>query len=274
MKTFLKILAGLAAGFVLIFVGIFAIAWNATSGIAESADKFFTLLKSNNYQEAYNSTSSEFKASTTIADFTNFLKDNNLDKYVSGNWNDRSIVNDQGNLKGTINTTGQGSILVELNFVKEGNAWKILNLRPINSAAQRSTSVTSETNGSIPSNKLELPSDEALVALTNASMTSFANAVDKADFQDFYANISSLWSAQTSAEELKKAFQSFLDQKVDLSFIKGVKPTFSEKPTLDAQDVLVLSGYYPGQEKTAVFTLKFIYEHPTWKLAGIEVNVK
>jgi hypothetical protein len=34
-----------------------------------------------------------------------------------------------------------------------------------------------------------------------------------------------------------------------------------------------MEGYYPTQPLKVNFKLKYIYEHPAWKLFGINVNV-
>lgn len=69
-------------------------------------------------------------------------------------------------------------------------------------------------------------------------------------------------------------FKPFVDQQMDFTVLQALAPVFSKPPGLNSDELLVLTGYYPSQPSVTYFTLKFTYEHPAWKLAGVNVQVK
>lgn len=271
MKTVFKVLGGI----VIVIVAIVVLAFVLTNGVADSADKFFSLIKENKTKEAYDSTAKEFQAATTYDQFTAFLSGSSMNKYVSGTWTSRSVENNQGTLQGSINTSDKGVIPIEIKVVNEDGKWKILNMRPVSGGLQPTTSTTATPSAS-PTTKtaLAFPTDAEVTQLTGTSMSDFGAAVNAGDFTAFYNSIAELWKSQTTPEELKKVFQPFIDKKVDLSFVATATPVFSQKPALDEQNVLVTTGYYPTKDFNVNFELKYVYEYPAWKLVGIDVNVK
>lgn len=120
----------------------------------------------------------------------------------------------------------------------------------------------------------EIPPIWYLQALADNSMADFAAGVKARDFAEFYRNIAQLWQEQTTIEELAASFQTFSDQQIDLSVLRGMTPVFTETPAINAQDWLTLEGTYPTQPSVVYFTLKYLFEAPYWKLVGININVK
>ena len=120
----------------------------------------------------------------------------------------------------------------------------------------------------------EMPSEDQLNQLVNATMLDFALAIKARDFTGFYNNIAKFWQTQTTKEELYTTFKTFSDQNIDLTVLQGMEPTFTQDPYLDKNEWLILQGYYPTQPSVVYFTLKYLYEDPRWKLIGIDVNVK
>ena len=116
------------------------------------------------------------------------------------------------------------------------------------------------------------PSDKEARALALDSLLSFNKAVQTQDFTDFHKQIAVLWQAEVTPAKLKSLFQTFIDQKLDLSPISAVEPVFSAKPSVDSDDVLVLQGSYPTTPMRIDFRLKYVYEKTSWRLIGIKVN--
>jgi hypothetical protein len=120
----------------------------------------------------------------------------------------------------------------------------------------------------------KLPGDAELKALAFESLMSFNQAVVGKDFTPFHKHIAVYWQAEVTPTKLKTLFQSYIDQGVDLSFIKGTEPTFQPAPMIDANEVLVLQGVYPTMPTKLDFRLKYIVEKGAWKLIGIKVEAK
>jgi hypothetical protein len=120
---------------------------------------------------------------------------------------------------------------------------------------------------------LKLPSPEFREILVKNSLHDFALAINKADFTAFHSHLSANFRNQYTAKDLQKAFQGFIDQKIDLTILAGEKPIFHQKPYLNEDDVLFLIGHYDIDSSEINFVLKF-YERPDWKLLSINVSIK
>jgi hypothetical protein len=233
-----------------------------TKGPAEAADRFIALLGEGKTKEAYASAATLLRNQQTEADFAAAVKQMGLLDAASSSWPTRSIVNNEAKLEGTVTTKGGGTIPVKARLVKEGEEWRILEL----TVPQAQVKVGDQT-------KPPIPADAELRKMATATVLDFDQAVKAKDFAVFYGKIAKLWQSQTKPEELKKIFQQFIDKDVDLSGIKEVPPEFSEPPGLDADHMLALTGYYPAKTLRVNFKLRYAYEHPAWKLVGIEINI-
>jgi len=104
-------------------------------------------------------------------------------------------------------------------------------------------------------------------------MELFSNAINKGDFTNFYSNISKFRQKETTAAELQKSFQAFIDHKVDLSFTSTTEPTYTAIPTIDSNGILTIQGTFTTKDSTVTFEQKFIKENDEWMLFGINVQV-
>lgn len=121
----------------------------------------------------------------------------------------------------------------------------------------------------------EVPDKDALKSMIEASLLSFGRAVKKEDFSGFYAETASIWQKQTTPEKLSEAFKDFLNKNIDLpAAIEGKEPVFNRPPSLDANGVLIVQGYYPTTPNRVVFQLKYLKDDGEWKLVGVDVNLK
>jgi hypothetical protein len=251
----LMVIAGvIAAGVVAVFV--------LTAGIADTADRFFNEVAEGDYQSARTYLAEAFLANTSDEELALFLDQSGLSGYRKASWHTRTMENDQGLLEGSIETADGGTIPVTVNLVKEDGEWHILAIHktPAGLVAEGRTK--------------EIPGLDRLVKLTDDAIQELARAINTRDFSDFYASAAKLWQAQTTEAELRGAFGSFVEQGIDLTVLADLEPVFSEKPSLDEDGVLYLTGYYPSQPAVTYFDLKYIYEHPEWKLLGAGVELK
>lgn len=118
------------------------------------------------------------------------------------------------------------------------------------------------------------PPEEHLKSMVNVTMLDFAGAVNARDFSDFYQNIAKLWQDQTTPEELADIFKSFADQNIDLSVLQGLDPVFTQEPSFNEEEWLILQGQYPTQPSIVYFTLTYLFEAPKWRLVGININIE
>ena len=126
MKTFLKILLGI----VVVIAAVVGIAFYATSGIVDVANKQLVLVGEGKIDEAYQQyTSKDFQAATSLEQFKAFVEaapsfKNNKDSTFTS----REISNDTGSLEGTLTGPDGVATPVKYALIKEGGEWKILNI--------------------------------------------------------------------------------------------------------------------------------------------------
>ena len=120
----------------------------------------------------------------------------------------------------------------------------------------------------------KVPSETELKSMTLESLLAFNKGIQAEDFTAFYEETAKLWQEQTTPEKLKEAFSEFIDKHLDISSIKKNEPVFNKPAEIDADGVLVVTGYYPTTPKRVVFQLKYLQEEGDWKLVGIKVDTK
>lgn len=257
-----KLLIGVAIVAVLVAV-VLVVVFQMTSGIVDVADNFFAAAADQDYETAYTFLSSDFKTATTMDELKQFLAQSAVGDYSKGHWSSRSVSGGQGELEGEIETRDGGSVPIKVTLVKEEGNWKILTIQKDPAGL-----IESESSGTA------IPDQQRLTTLTDESMHDFALAVNERDFGAFHNNISALWKSQISKDELYDVFKSFSEREVDLTVLEGMTPVFSDEPYIDDNGVLRLVGYYPTQPSVTNFRLSYLYEHPEWKLAGINVRLE
>ena len=156
--------------------------------------------------------------------------------------------------------TRPNKVTFKLTYVNESSAWKLLGIN-----VQAIPFV--ENTGKVPSNR-------ELKTLALDSLLQFNDAIQAKRFDKFYRGISELWQKEVTAEKLQEIFQGFIDKKIDLAPITKVEPAFDGTPAVDADGFLVVKGSYPTQPSKVLFELNYVYENESWKLAGINVQVK
>ena len=249
------------AGALGLIIIIILLAFGLTRGAVTSGENFLGLIGSGKIAAAYESASATLKSQQTVESFTQSVKDLGLTDYASASWSSRETKNDRANLEGSVKTRAGGKIPLNMELVKESGTWKVIYL----SAPQSGVAVEQGAK--------QLPTDEKSKALVLDSLLDFNRAIQDKSFDGFHTKISRAWQEQITADKLKEVFQQFIDKKMDISGIKTVEPVLSEPPQINSNGLLVLKGYYPTHPLKVNFELKYIYEHPAWKLFGINVHV-
>ncbi len=267
-KMWKKILGAIVV-IIALFVGL--VMWS-TSGMSEAANEFFILVKTKNYDDAYNETSTDFKKSISLKEFESFIKDSGLSKYKSVSWDSRSIENNMGKLEGAVTTESGDAIPIKMEFLKSGEKWKIFS---ISKQAAGVKKVQESQNDKVLTKKSQAPvaDKEEHLNLVRDSTMIFAKAVNQKSMKTFYVKISKVWQNQTDIGSLDKVFAVFYDAGIDFTVLKNVTPVIEKEEELP-NGVLVLKGYYPSTPSRAYFDYKYFYEDGTWKLVGFNINVK
>jgi len=258
MKKGCLIAVGVA---VVLAVAIVAVVFSLTHGAVKSANDFLALLGEGKVEAAYAMTSATLQSQQTLASFSQTVRELGLTDYSSVLWSSRQVRGDRAQLEGSVKTRAGGKIPLAVDLVKETKGWKVIYV-----SAPRAGIMAEQTGK-------PLPNEEATKRLTLDSLLAFNQAVQTNDFAVFHGQVSRLWQEQITPEKLAETFADFVHKQIDISGIKGVDPILTEAPTINSDGLLILEGYYPVRPSRVSFRLKYIYEHPAWKLFGIKVNV-
>lgn len=258
MKTFLKILAGIA---VVGMLGFGAVMF-ATSGMTDVADDFFAAVREGDMITAYSYLSDDFRAGTSEDQLADFLYDNALTDVTDLSWGSRSFDGNLGELHGSATTGSGGVVPIMLRLVKGDAGWRIYSIEKPASGLQQTGS------------QIQLPSEAELVELVSTANHYFALGVQQGSMQPLYDHISHLWQKQTTVEELDGVFQAFLDAQVDLMVLDNLPPLFDGQPAFDENNLLVVTGRYSTSPDLVSFEHSYIKEGLSWKLIGFRIDIK
>jgi hypothetical protein len=121
-----SIILGAVVAFILLMV---AIVFFATSGIVSTVKEQLSALRSGDIVAAYSYTSQDFRAATSLDDFTSFIKEYPaLNNNGDTTFTTREIKNGEGILKGTLTSKDGNKTAVEYHLIKEKGEWKILSI--------------------------------------------------------------------------------------------------------------------------------------------------
>jgi hypothetical protein len=243
-----------------------------------STQRFFELVASGQSQTAYQNAAFGFQAQRSAAVFETAAKEMGLTDYVSGEWDQPEIDGQNAKLAVRVKTRSGKELPLIVTLTKESGTWRVYSLR----------SPPSETTG-ISENRFSLvgkaptftdavtqpvPSEMELRQLVRENLLRFNDAIVAQSFDAFYDSVSRKWQDQLTKGQLQRAFQPFIDKQVEISSIRTVEPIWDAPVTVGTDGLLLLSGYYPTEPHRVHFALKFLYELPSWKLFGLDVNLR
>lgn len=156
--------------------------------------------------------------------------------------------------------TRPNKVTFKLTYTYESSAWKLMG---INVQAAPSAESAAGT-----------PTEKESKTLALNSLLLFNVAIQTKNFEDFFGEIAKLWQKEITPEKLLETFSSFIDEKINIASIAKLEPTFEEAPAVNDDGILLLKGYYPTEPSKVIFQLKYVSEDESWKLVGINVQVK
>jgi hypothetical protein len=116
-----------------------------------------------------------------------------------------------------------------------------------------------------------LPSESRLKALATNTVVRLGRAIRARDFTAFHAAAAEPLRTEKSPEDLARAFQDFLDKKVDLGPVAAADPLFDHPPAIDAAGRLNLYGHFP-LDPPVQFDLQYLWEESKWKVYSLRVT--
>ena len=246
-----------AVGIIVIIIGIVVYLSNDA---ARSTETFFTSIKDDQTDTAYESTSKQFKLVISKQQFQDYVALYEIKKFKSFRWSSRntnvatvSIVT----LAGTARKEDGTNVPLSIQLIKEEKEWKILSI---------------DIKGGV-TKILNIPEKNTLIKLVNDSMQSFSDSVNADDFEILYGTISKIWQNQSTPQSLSDAFKIFTEEHVNLDLRVG-NPVFTQKPQVDNNNLLVVQGYYIyPNDHFLNFLAKYNLEDDVWKLISLKVTI-
>jgi hypothetical protein len=248
--------------------------------LMKTVDQFLRMLDSGQYEQSYNAASPSFHTAVTKTTYVDYMRQNraSLSKAT-----DHQVKPMDTN---TDPQTGAKTYVIPIaSKIEKGDVTEIVTVvqDPDNQYRVSDYSLTIDWTGS-----KEVPNDITARQMVNNTMVNFKNAINSGNFEAFYrTQLSDRWKKETTPTELASAFQTFIDNKVDLSPIFSVQPVLDPAPTLDRNGKLILKGRYTvPKQRTARrdvggviaganlnFELTYAMQ-AEWVLSRIDVNVK
>lgn len=135
LSQFKKILLTLSALLIWVFLfvlSILSLVFYLTSGLIDVVSQQLNSLKAGDLQKAYSYTSKDFQKATSFNNFKLFIEHYpSLVNNQSYFFNERSIENNTGVLKGTLTATDGAKTPIEYHLIKEDGVWKIIGIKVI-----------------------------------------------------------------------------------------------------------------------------------------------
>lgn len=243
----------------------------------DAAKLFFGLIANGRIAEAYESTSLGFKAQQSEKRFAQSSKEYGLVNVLAMNASAPEIAGNDAALQMEIADKEGAKVQLNVTLVNERGAWRIFSVRAPRSVE---TGIAANLFGAVGRGRgftdgvsHPMPGDVEIRALVEATLLLFEDAVKQGSFDAFYDEISEEWQEQVTKAKMKRAFQAFIDQKISVAQIKGQSASFYEPPAISTEGLLTARGYYPGDPANVVFSMKFLYETPKWRLFGLDVSL-
>lgn len=242
----------------LIGLAVFFYMPGKAEGVATS---FFISIKSNEWAQAYDDLSDEFKAEVNASALKEYFKAEYNYPIDQVEWHNKTGFGGMMELLGLVKTANSSYLPVKLTLIKQGDLWKIYSFqKPPAGFIDRADFAA-------------IPGERDLVVLASQAMYDFALAVKQKSMAHFYRSIAHLWQKQITLDELNNAYRPFLLKSPDLTVLAKLAPVFAEPASLNKQNVLLLKGFYPIASGQVKFELKYIYEGFGWKLIGFKIDI-
>lgn len=234
--------------------------WREQQTLRNSAAAFLELAQQGRIRNAYESTAAPFQAATSEAQLRAFFQITFPGGVRNWLWTSAHESPRGRLLEGKI-WSGEGEVVpVGLTLTREDKRWKVISLD------------TPAAGLLDPARRSGLPGDKEIASLVAASFAALGDAQASRDFAPFHQRLALVWQQQTTPAMLAVRFKPLAENQVDLATVKSLKPVISRPPALDANQELVVEGYYLPPAGRLNFTLRYTYEHPEWRLAGVSLN--
>jgi hypothetical protein len=272
-----------------------------TPGPGEEAKVFFDRLAAGRVDEAYDSAAFGFQIQKTRIFFAAMVQEMELVNIASATFAAPQMDGRTATVRGEFTTKAGVSFALVVTLIQDAGAWRVYALkspRDSGGAQDRYRLAGGAVGLAEAGNRQPAPDDETIRKLIVDVMMRFDEAVRAKSFNDFFDHISRRWQLQLvhsyeagfdydtamrrpleagehelGSAHFDRVFRAFMERSVDLSNLGDIAPVLAPPPRLSTEGLLLVSGYFPTQPRHVNFALKFIYESPSWRLFGLDVNL-
>lgn len=234
-----------------------------TAGLASTADQFFSAARQHDMAGARALLARELRDSLGEEGLTRQLRSQGMSDIAGTSWSERKVSGARGELRGTLEAAGGGTIPVSITLVKEGDAWRI------QAIGRDPAGIADATT---PTPQPALPDERAKAEMVKLAMHEFTVSTRERSMARFHRNISQTWQRQFSVAKLDEAYRPLFDIG-DLTVLNKHEPQI-EAARVDAQGVLVLPGHYQLRKSRVDFEQRYVLEQGQWKLLAFDLEVR
>ena len=125
-----------------------------------------------------------------------------------------------------------------------------------------------------PARAIQIPSDDEQDVLVRTTLMTFNDANMTGNYAVLLAKSSRQFQTQITADKLSSAFEPFRTNELFFESAVDAHRDSSEKPTIDQEGALVLTGMIKTDDMQVKYRLRFVQNGKQWKLLGINVDAK
>ena len=119
-----------------------------------------------------------------------------------------------------------------------------------------------------------VPSPTMQEILIKTSILTLSDAIVTGNFTVLHAKVAKPFREEFGPEQMKQAFESFAEQKIDMSAISAATPVATEPAQIDDRGALLLRGRFDVGRSRLAYELHFLPSEGEWKAIKLHVNVK
>ena len=242
-----------------------------------AAQKFFEQVAAGQADAAYQSTAFGFKAQRSSAVFAAAAKDMGLTDYAGAEWDKPERDGRTTTIRANIKTTRGAAIPLIVTLLKESGTWRVFSLRSPPSGetgvSENRFSLVGKAPAFADAVTKPVPPENEIRQLVRENLLHFNEAIASQSFDAFYESVSVHWQDQLTKGQLQRAFQPFIDKKINLAGISQANPVFDTPPAVNSEGLLIVAGHYETDPYRVRFAMRFFYELPNWKLFGLDVDL-
>jgi hypothetical protein len=244
----------------------------------EAAKLFFQQVSSGQAQVAYQNAAFGFQAQRTATVFEAAAKEMGLVESPGAEFEPPQIEGRTAKIRARVQTKEGKTLPLIVTLTRESTKWQVYSLKSPPSEetgiSENRFTLVGKAPAFTDAATQPVPPETDLRKLVKENLLRFNEAIASKSFDAFYESVSLKWQDQLTKGQLQRAFQPFIDKHIDLSAIDKADPIWDSPVSVGTDGLMVLSGYYPTEPYRVHFSLKFLYELPTWKLFGIDVNLR